>query len=62
MSKSYWVYILTNKPFGVLYIGITNDIARRLYEHKNHLVPGFTSRYQLHRLVYLEEMGSGNWI
>jgi putative endonuclease len=50
----YWVYIMTNKPRGVLYTGVTNDINRRVYEHKQKTVPGFTSRYNITRLVYCE--------
>lgn len=51
---SYYVYITTNKPRGVLYIGVTNDIARRTYEHKNSLIKGFTKKYNLKKLVYVE--------
>ena len=54
MNK-YYVYILTNWNNKVMYIGVTNDINRRLYEHKNHLVEGFTSKYNVNKLVYLEE-------
>jgi len=50
----YYVYILTNKPRGTLYIGVTNNISRRLYEHKNELIKGFTSKYKLKRLVHIE--------
>jgi len=50
----YYVYITTNKPRGVLYIGVTNDIARRLYEHKEGLLKGFTKKYNLKTLVYVE--------
>lgn len=53
--KNYYVYILTNKNNTTLYIGVTNDIERRLYEHKNGLVDGFTKKYNLHKLIYLEE-------
>ena len=49
-----WVYIMTNRPNGVLYTGVTSDIARRAYEHRESLVPGFTKRYGLKRLVYME--------
>ena len=49
----YFVYILTNRS-GTLYIGVTNDLRRRLYQHKHKLIPGFTSRYGLDRLVYFE--------
>ena len=52
--KQYFVYMLTNKTNSVLYIGITNDIIRRMYEHKNKLVPGFTAKYNLNKLVYYE--------
>lgn len=52
--KSYYVYILTNKS-KTLYTGVTNDLKRRLYEHKNKLIPGFTSRYRIDKLVYFEE-------
>jgi len=48
--KSYWVYIMTNRT-GTLYVGVTNDLQRRVYEHANHLLPGFTSRYAIDRLV-----------
>ena len=49
-----WVYIMTNRPNGVLYTGVTSDIARRAYEHREGIVPGFTKRYGLKRLVYME--------
>ncbi|MBP3329211.1 MAG: GIY-YIG nuclease family protein [Clostridia bacterium] len=51
----YYVYILTNKSDKVMYIGVTNDLQRRLYEHKNELIGGFTKRYHIHKLVYFEE-------
>jgi putative endonuclease len=51
--KQYYVYILTNKS-NTLYIGVTNDIERRLYEHKNKLVRGFTSIYNLNKLIHVE--------
>jgi len=50
----YYLYILTNKKNGTLYIGVTNNLERRLYEHKNKLVEGFTNKYGLVALVYFE--------
>ena len=52
---AYYVYIITNKKRGTLYIGVTNNILRRIYEHKNELTGGFTKQYKLHKLVYVEE-------
>lgn len=52
--KQYYVYILTNKTNKVLYIGVTNNLIRRMYEHKNKLVNGFTKKYNLRKLVYFE--------
>ena len=52
-QKNYYVYILTNKS-STLYTGITNDLYRRLYEHKNKLVPGFTKKYNINKLIYYE--------
>lgn len=53
--KSYYVYILASKRNGTLYIGVTNDLVRRVYEHKEGLVEGFTKKYKVDRLVYFEE-------
>ena len=53
----YYVYIMTNKPNGVLYIGMSNDLIRRVFEHKNHSVKGFTDDYNLTRLVWFEQTG-----
>ncbi|HEY1503398.1 MAG TPA: GIY-YIG nuclease family protein [Stellaceae bacterium] len=50
-----WVYIMTNRPNGILYVGVTSDLARRSYEHREGLVDGFTKRYGLKRLVYAEQ-------
>lgn len=50
----YYVYILASRKHGTLYIGITRDLVRRVYQHKNDLVRGFTSRYGAHRLVWFE--------
>jgi len=52
--RYYFVYILASKRNGTLYIGVTNDIEPRIYEHKNDLLPGFTQRYNVHLLVYYE--------
>ena len=49
-----WVYIMTNRPNGVLYTGVTSDLARRAFEHREGVVKGFTKRYGLKRLVYAE--------
>ncbi|NMC51505.1 GIY-YIG nuclease family protein [Candidatus Kuenenbacteria bacterium] len=52
---TYYVYILASGKNGTLYIGVTNDLMRRLYEHKNNLIKGFTSKYKVCHLVYFEE-------
>jgi putative endonuclease len=54
-DKYYWVYILASRIGGTLYIGVTNDLVRRVYEHQTRIVPGFTKRYGVHRLVYYEQ-------
>jgi putative endonuclease len=54
--REYHVYMLASKS-GVLYVGITNDLSRRVFEHKQKLIPGFTSTYNVTRLVYLESFG-----
>ena len=51
----YYVYILANKPNGTIYIGITNDLIRRIHEHRHDLIKGFTSRYGIHLLVHYEQ-------
>ncbi len=52
--KQYYVYILASKKNGTLYIGITSNLVKRIYEHKQALVEGFTKKYNVHRLVYYE--------
>lgn len=52
---TYFVYILASKKYGTLYIGVTEDLVRRIYEHKNDLNEGFTKKYEVHDLVYFEQ-------
>jgi putative endonuclease len=54
MRRTYYVYIVASGLGGTLYIGVTNDLIRRVYEHRNKLAPGFTQRYGVGRLVYYE--------
>jgi putative endonuclease len=54
MSKTYYLYILTNYTNTVFYIGVTNDLKRRIYEHRNKLVDGFSREYNLKKLVYFD--------
>ena len=54
--NSYYVYILSNYTNSTLYIGVTNDLKRRLYEHQNKLIEGFSSKYNTNKLVYFEEV------
>ena len=54
MTRTYWVYMLASGRHGTLYIGMTNDLGRRAYEHRTDAVKGFTSRYGVHRLVWYE--------
>ncbi|MEW6067277.1 MAG: GIY-YIG nuclease family protein [Nitrospirota bacterium] len=56
--KRFYVYILYNKRNGTLYTGITSDLIKRIYEHKNNLVEGFTQKYNIHRLVWYEIHGT----
>ena len=53
--QEYFVYILSNITNTTLYIGMTNDLRRRIYEHQNKLVPGFTEKYNVNKLVYYEK-------
>ena len=54
MNKKPAVYIVANKRNGTLYIGVTSDLVKRIWEHKNNVVEGFTKRYKVHRLVWFE--------
>ena len=58
MNRQYYVYIMTNKHNTVLYTGVTNDLRRRAYEHRSGHGGGFTSRYNVNKLVYYETTGS----
>jgi putative endonuclease len=58
MSRSYFVYILANRPRGVLYVGVTNNLARRVSEHRAKIVAGFASEHGLILLVHVEEYAS----
>lgn len=54
-GRNYYVYILTNWNNKVMYVGVTNNLERRMYEHKNKLIEGFTQKYNIGKLVYFEE-------
>ena len=54
--KQYYVYILASKRSGMLYVGVTSDLKRRVFTHKNDLKDGFTNKYHIHNLVYFEVM------
>ena len=58
MERQFFVYIMTNKRNGTLYVGVTGDLARRIFEHREGLVEGFTKRYGLKMLVYYEAFDS----
>jgi putative endonuclease len=53
--RSYWVYILASKPHGTLYIGVTNSLERRVWQHREGTTDSFTKRYHVTRLVYFED-------
>lgn len=57
MSKVYFVYILASGRNGTLYIGVTSNLEKRIYEHRHNLIKGFTSKYAVHCLVYYEQTG-----
>jgi putative endonuclease len=54
-QKTYYVYLLSNWNNKVLYIGVTNDLQRRIHEHRQKLIPGFTEKYNVNKLVYYEQ-------
>lgn len=54
MAKSYWIYILASRPQGALYIGVTNNLARRVFEHRTGVGSEHAERYRIWRLVYIE--------
>ncbi len=55
MNKNYYAYVLASKRNGTLYIGITSELTKRVWEHKNKLVEGFTEKYSVDKLVYYEQ-------
>lgn len=55
MEKRFWVYMLASKKCGTLYIGMTSDLVKRIWEHKHNVVEGFTEKYNVHHLVWFEE-------
>ena len=57
MDRQYYVYILANRPYGTLYVGVTNDLVRRVWEHRNDVVEGFTREHGVHSLVWYEVHG-----
>ncbi|MBQ7708803.1 MAG: GIY-YIG nuclease family protein [Bacteroidales bacterium] len=60
MYKQYYIYIMSNKTNSTLYIGVTNDLERRVVEHKSGQIPGFTQKYNCHKLVYFESFSDIN--
>jgi putative endonuclease len=54
-DEKFWVYILSSRPRGALYVGVTNDLIRCTYEHRERVAPGFTKRYKVKMLVYYEQ-------
>ena len=55
LTKEYFVYLLAHKPNGVLYAGVTNNLTKRMWEHKNEMVEGFSKKYQVKNLVWFEK-------
>ena len=60
IMKTFYVYIMASQKYGTLYIGVTNDLTKRIYQHKQNMVKGFTQKYHVHNLVYLEEYSDVN--
>jgi len=60
LERRYYVYILASQINGTLYIGLTNNLVKRIYQHKNNLIAGFTKKYNVHQLVYYEEYDNIN--
>ena len=56
-SKQYWVYMLASDRNGTLYVGVTSELAKRVWQHKNEVTQGFTQKYGVHCLVWFEECG-----
>jgi putative endonuclease len=56
-GRTYWVYVLASRKHGTLYVGMTSDLSGRVFEHREGLTPGFTSRYGVRTLVYFESFG-----
>ena len=61
MNKKFYIYILASKRNGTLYVGITNNLQRRVAEHKEKRIPGFTQKYDVKRLVYFEEFSDSRY-
>ncbi|MBI3378797.1 MAG: GIY-YIG nuclease family protein [Nitrospirae bacterium] len=61
MEKIYYVYILASRQNGTLYIGVTSDLIKRIWEHKNKLVEGFTEKYDVDKLVYYEQFNDAEY-
>lgn len=55
MDKNFYVYMLASDHYGTIYIGVTSDLPKRIWQHKNGVVEGFTKKYDVHNLVYYEE-------
>ena len=58
MKEAAYVYMLASEPYGTLYVGVTSDLVKRIWEHKNGFVEGFTKKYGVKQLVWYEEHGS----